>query len=129
MSKTLVMSRRGRHWRFVTGSSNVASCRVRCDKGSGLYNRSLARVVASLPAMLGSIINDRTGKRKLIFMICLLTQRLLWFPIALVPLWLIHGGPNARHAAMPVFLGLLFVMHASGNLGGPAWWSWMADLI
>src|SRR5688500_19728202 len=62
----------------------------------------------------------------------LYTQRLLWFPIALVPLWIVvrsGGDSGATDVAMGVFLLLVFLMHVAGNVGGPGWVSWMADVV
>ena len=43
------------------------------------------RLIASLLSMPASLLIDRTGARKKIFLWGLYAQRLLWFPIALVP--------------------------------------------
>jgi MFS family permease len=86
--------------------------------------------LASLVSMPASLLTERTGKRKRIFLLGLYAQRLLWFPIALIPLWIVtHGGAGARGVAVLVFMGLIFVMHAAGAMGGPAWMSWMADIV
>jgi MFS family permease len=84
--------------------------------------------LSSLLAMPGSLLADRTGKRKQIFMVFLLLQRVMWFPIAIVPFWL-WKSESTRHTAMPVFLAMLFVMYSVGNIGGPGWTGWMADLV
>src|SRR5688500_193287 len=73
---------------------------------------------------------ERTGARKRMFLTGLYTQRLLWFPIALVPLWIVsRHGRALIDVAMGVFLLLVFLMHVAGNVGGPAWVSWMADVV
>ena len=86
--------------------------------------------IASLLSLPSSLLIERTGQRKKIFLYGLYFQRLLWFPIALLPLWLIsrYGGHGAA-GAMRVFLLLMFIMHAAGAAGGPAWVSWMADVV
>lgn len=86
--------------------------------------------IASLLSLPASLLTERTGARKKIFLYGLYFQRLLWFPIALAPLWLVsqygaHGNPGA----MSIFLLLMFIMHAAGAAGGPAWVSWMADVV
>ena len=88
--------------------------------------------IASLASMPSSWWTERTGQRKRMFLTGLYTQRLLWFPIALVPLWIVvrsGGGAGATDVAMGVFLLLVFLMHVAGNIGGPGWVSWMADLV
>jgi MFS family permease len=84
--------------------------------------------LASLVSMPASLLTERTGQRKKIFLIGLYAQRLLWLPIALVPLWMVTHGV-ASSMAVIVFMVLIFVMHAAGAVGGPAWMSWMADIV
>jgi MFS family permease len=86
--------------------------------------------IASLLSLPASVLIEATGKRKLIFLIALYFQRVMWIPIALLPLWLMrqHGtGPSSL--TIWVFLILLFLMHTGQAVGGPAWVSWMADLV
>jgi len=86
--------------------------------------------LASLVSMPASLLTERTGKRKKIFLLGLYAQRLLWFPIALIPLWILtHWSAGASSVAVLVFMALIFVMHAAGAIGGPAWMSWMADIV
>lgn len=80
----------------------------------------------SLPAVL---LTERSGKRKLIFLISLYAQRLMWIPIALVPIWMIGHGRAMSSGVSGTFLALMFLMYAVGNVGGPAWTSWMADIV
>ena len=86
--------------------------------------------IASLLSLPASLLIERTGERKKIFLYGLYFQRLLWFPIALVPLWIVSQyGPARRRRGDAVFLLLMFIMHAAGAVGGPAWVSWMADVV
>jgi MFS family permease len=85
--------------------------------------------LASLASMPASAMTERTGARKVIFLAGLYTQRLLWLPIALVPLWLFHRGGAHRGLAVGAFMLLILLMHAAGAVGGPAWLSWMADIV
>ena len=88
-----------------------------------------APYVASLASLPASLLIDRTGRRKPIFLAGLYLQRLMWVPIALVPVYLAgKGGPWAG-IAPAVFLGLVLAMHLGGAAGGPAWVSWMADVV
>src|SRR5688572_23102476 len=71
--------------------------------------------LASLVSMPASVLTERTGARKKLFLLGLYAQRLLWFPIALLPLWLLnrgHGGANG--AAILSFMALILVMHCAG---------------
>ncbi|MEA2709954.1 MAG: hypothetical protein QOF78_2555 [Phycisphaerales bacterium] len=86
--------------------------------------------LASLVSMPASLLTERTGKRKKIFLLGLYAQRLLWFPIALLPLWIVSRfGASGSSVAVLVFMAMIFVMHAAGAVGGPAWLSWMADIV
>ncbi len=86
--------------------------------------------LAPLVSPPSSMLIDRTGKRRLFFFLGHYIQRTMWFPIAVIPLWIVsrsHGITSA--AALSWFLVLMFIMHCGGAIGGPAWMSWMADLI
>ncbi|MDB5332706.1 MAG: major facilitator superfamily protein [Phycisphaerales bacterium] len=86
--------------------------------------------IASLASVPGSFLIDGTGKRRRIFLWGLYVQRVMWFPIALVPVWMLgRYGPAAAGEAMFVFLALTFIMHCGQGVGGPAWVSWMADVV
>jgi len=86
--------------------------------------------LASLVSMPAGLLIDRTGQRKRIFLWALYSQRFLWFPIAIVPVWMLtRYGPPAAGAAMTCFLVLVFLMHCGQAVGGPAWVSWMADIV
>jgi hypothetical protein len=84
--------------------------------------------LASLVSLPASLLTEATGKRKLIFLLGLYGQRLLWIPITLLPLYMVHAGGVTR-SAMLAFIGLVLLMHFTGAIGGPAWTSWMADLV
>jgi MFS family permease len=86
--------------------------------------------IASLLSLPASLLIERTGERKKVFLHSLYLQRALWFAIALLPLWLVSRyGVHGMGGAMRLFLLLLFLMHAAGAVGGPAWVSWMADVV
>ena len=83
--------------------------------------------MASLLSLPASWLIEATGQRKRIFLISYYFHRLLWIPIALVPLWFFtRGNP---HMGMIVFLVLMFIMHTANAVGGPAWVAWMADIV
>lgn len=86
--------------------------------------------LASLLSVPGSFLIERTGRRKGIFLWSLYSQRLMWGPIALVPLLLASRyGFGRPGPALAAFLGLIFAMYAVGSVGGPAWLSWMSDVV
>ena len=86
--------------------------------------------LTSLLSLPASLVTERTGERKKIFLWGLYTLRMLWFPLTLLPLVLIeHWGFGQRRPAMVMFLLLFTLMNSGQAVGGPAWTSWMADLV
>src|SRR4051812_34189090 len=84
--------------------------------------------LASLVSMPASLLTERTGARKKIFLYSLYTQRLMWIPIAVVPLLMLSSGHTSSSAVL-IFMGMILLMHAAGAVGGPGWLSWMADIV
>lgn len=85
--------------------------------------------IASMLSLPASLLTDRTGQRKLIFLIGLYVQRALWFVIAVVPPLMVHFKLASQGVIVWTFLALIFLMHAGQAVGGPAWVSWMADVV
>jgi MFS family permease len=91
---------------------------------------SASPYLASLISLPTSLWIERSGKRKRIFFLGNYLQRLLWIPIALIPFFMLsHYGMGAASSAVWMFLVMMFLMYALGNVGGPAWVSWMADIV
>lgn len=86
--------------------------------------------LAPLISPPSSMLIDKTGKRRLFFFFGLYMQRLMWIPIALVPLYFMNrSGGVPTGAALSAFLILMFLMYCGQAIGGPGWVSWMADLV
>lgn len=86
--------------------------------------------VAALAALPGSLLAERTGGRKRIFLNAFYTQRVLWFVIAGAPVLMLNWyGPAAAPRAVALVLALMLLMYATGATGGPAWVSWMAEVV
>jgi MFS family permease len=86
--------------------------------------------IAALAALPGSLLVERTGDRKRLFLFCHYLQRSLWVVIAVAPVLLVSQfGPAASPRAVTIALALIFLMYTSGAFGGPAWVSWMADVV
>ncbi len=86
--------------------------------------------MASVLSLPGSALVERFGRRRLIFLVGLYVQRLLWLVLAPLSLWTLHGaGPNHPAMALHLLLGLMFLQSAGSSLGGVAWTSWMADIV
>lgn len=118
---------------WMTATSGAPLTQFARELGASEFQFGLLAALpflASLLSVPASILIDRTGKRKLIFLIGLYGQRLMWIPIALVPIGLARvQGTGPGSAAMIAFLLLIFLMFCGQTIGGPAWVSWMADLV
>jgi MFS family permease len=118
----------GSAWAAATGGA--ALTRFAQGLGASEFQFGLLAAlpfIASLLSVPAGLWTDRTGRRKGLFLYTTYTQRLLWVPIALVPIYMLQRFGAA--AAMEIFLILMFLMYAVGALGSPAWTSWMADLV
>jgi len=86
--------------------------------------------MAALLSIPASLLIERTGARKRIFFFGLYLQRGLWLLLGLVPLWIVSRyGVAAAPMALWFFIPAYFIMHAGNAVGGPAWVSWMADVV
>ncbi|HYG77193.1 MAG TPA: MFS transporter [Planctomycetota bacterium] len=77
--------------------------------------------------LVGSWIQDRWNRRKALFLITIGGSRLVWMAIGLLPLlkpeW---RDPDIAFWWLSALTVLFYFLH---SLGGPAWLSWMADLV
>ena len=86
--------------------------------------------VASFLAIPGTFLIEATGRRRLIFFISLFFQRLMWIPIALIPLWIYKTqGDSGKALAANAFLVLMFLMQCGHAFGGMGFIGWMSDLV
>jgi MFS family permease len=75
----------------------------------------------------GAYLVERFGRRRLLFLIAFLLNRLAFFALAAIPLL---GAPDAcRNLGIGMILAVVGATRVAGHLGTPAWWSWMADLV
>ena len=80
--------------------------------------------LATIGQIPATLIVERTGHRKYLFLYCTIISRLLWMPVALIPLM-----PIPSPWAVVTMLSLLGVSWFLASMGGPAWFSWMGDII
>ncbi|HEY7115763.1 MAG TPA: MFS transporter [Tepidisphaeraceae bacterium] len=86
--------------------------------------------LAALVSLPASVLIERTGARKTIFFWGVYFQRGLWLIVGIAPLWLVSRyGMAAAPVALSLFIPLFFLSHAGNAVGGPAWVSWMADVV
>ncbi len=102
---------------------------TRFAKGLGTPDWAFG-IMAALPfvgaffQLPASYIQERWGHRKALFMFTATTHRLMWVLVAAVP-WL----PGIDGYRWQIMIGVLAVNWAMGSAAGPAWMSWMADVI
>lgn len=84
---------------------------------------------AMLAQLVASYIVENTGLRKITFLGTTTLHRMLWIPMGIFPLLLLWFPSMPAGAAVWMAFSLLFVSCVLGNLGSPAWVTWMSDLI
>ena len=84
-----------------------------------------AQQVAMSFQLPGGIIANRLRHLKPVWFAFSLPHRMLWFALPALP-FLFAGSP---HAAAMTAVGIVAVSAMLGNLGTPAWFSWMSALV
>jgi MFS family permease len=118
---------------WTTGIAGAPFARYATALGCTDWHFGLLAAMPFLAALLSlpaSLWIDASGARKPIFLIALLSQRFMWFAIALLP-WYLRREPSPfnHHLALFVFMAMMAFTHICQAIGGPAWVSWMADLV
>lgn len=75
---------------------------------------------------VGAFLTNRVRKRKFLFMILIIAGRMVYIPIALMPL--IFPG-IATNLILWIIIAMIALSSAMSNTTGPLWFSWMADLV
>jgi len=89
-------------------------------------------VLASLPMLanliqiLGSIIIEKTGKKKKLCFMCVLASRLMWLAIIMLPLAIFSQVSDWR---IWVLVAVITLSSLFASLSGVAWLAWMSDLV
>ncbi len=89
--------------------------------------------LASIPGLLGPIsqwfssrLIEKSSRKKIV-LFALLLQGLMWLPIILLS-YLFYKGIFT--GTLPVLLIVFFSVYiVFGNIAGPAWFSWMGDIV
>jgi MFS family permease len=81
--------------------------------------------LATFGQIPATIFIERTGYRKSLFLYVTTISRMLWLVVALIP-WIC---PIPSTTAVVLVLTTLCASWFLSALGGPAWFSWMGDLI
>jgi len=113
-------------WASCTTASHVTLFNERIGFSEyhfGLW--SAIPFVATLAQLFAALVIERTGLRKYQFTDCGTVHRLMWIPIALVPLVVPWGSSACIYGV----LGLLLASWFLESMARPAWLTWMGDLI
>lgn len=121
----------GSMWMIGIGGATISNFAKLTDWGDfhwGVYQAiGFLAMLAQLPA---SYIVEATGLRKITFLGVTTIHRLMWMFVGLGPLMMMlfpgHVGPGAVISATFI---LIFLSSVLGNMGSPAWVTWMSDLI
>lgn len=81
--------------------------------------------IATFAQIFAAMAIERTGLRKHVFLWFMTISRLIWVPIALIPLFV--DLPSTK--AIWAMLFLMSLTNVLGAVASPAWWTWMGDLI
>ncbi len=108
-----------------------------------IFNVFIANYLTSSPAALGTlvglisaaqvcnllapIIAPQLRRRKPFWIIATTIHRLNGFMLAAVSFWVAQGGD--RVTAYRIILIGMVISWILGSSSGPAWWSWMADIL
>ena len=80
--------------------------------------------IAAFGQLVGTVLVERSGLRKYLFIVCAGVARALWAVVALVTLFV---APS--RAAVWMVLSVLLVSWSLSAVGMAAWYTWMGDLI
>ncbi|MCC7145796.1 MAG: MFS transporter [Phycisphaeraceae bacterium] len=81
--------------------------------------------LAALAQLPASYVLETGGGRRRLFLIFAIASRLMWIVVAGIPL-LLRDHPQWWPTTL---MAMVFVTWAIGHFSGPAWMSWMADII
>jgi MFS family permease len=93
--------------------------------GANDFQLGLLSAVALLAQVFqipGAYLVEKTGQRRTMVGWFSVASRILWLPIALIPLFV-------RHHAVRAFLILYFLSSIAMNLAAPGWIAWMSALV
>ncbi len=89
-------------------------------------------LLAGIPLMMlfmqfpGVLLTNRLRTRKPVFIVAVIFSRLLYLPVAFLPLLI---APDHHRSLLPVFIILLTLGGAVHNVVVPLWYSWIGDLV
>ncbi len=83
-------------------------------------------MLANLIQIFGSYIIEKTGKKKMLCLLCVVASRGLWIVIVMLPLAIFSAVQDLRVWTLVVVVALSSLL---SSLSGVAWLAWMSDLV
>lgn len=114
---------------YVAGISSPVSTEFFRHLGASELQFGLLRgipLIALIFQFVGAGLSNRVSNRKRLFMTLLISARLLYLPVALLPILFPSMPPEL---AVSLLISLVAASAAMMNLGSPSWFAWMADLV
>lgn len=75
---------------------------------------------------IGAFLAERLGRRRPLFIVGFLGNRLPFFGLAVIPFL---DPVASRDLSIILVLGIIALTRVFAHLANPAWWSWMGDLV
>lgn len=116
----------GAFWQWTI--SGAAMTRFAIGIDTPIWAFGLLAMIPPLAGLLqlpASLLLERYGRRKAVFLITMTMSRAMWVLIAAIP-WLL---PGLRHIWWPVMMIAVLMSWATAHLAVPAWMNWMADVV
>lgn len=116
----------GAFWQWTISGAAMTRFAIGLDTPAWAFG-----LLAMIPPLAGilqlpaSLLLERYGRRKHVFLIAMSFSRAVWVLIAAIP-WLL---PESQTLWWPLLLVAMFVSWATAHLAVPAWMNWMADVI
>jgi MFS family permease len=76
---------------------------------------------------VGAYLAERCGRRRPLFLIAFLFNRLPFFLLTVIPF--LGQSEKRDELGITLVFALVAFTRVAAHLGNPAWWSWMADLV
>ena len=114
---------------FAVGIGSPATTKFYLAIGANEFHFG---IITGLPMIMlfmqfiGAAALNHAKRRKPLFVFCLILCRLLYLPVAFLPL--VPGVATSAYM-LPTVIALLAMSAATHNFAVPFWFSWMADLI
>ncbi len=118
----------GTMWTSLTGGAFLVGYALKVFNAGGSAIGMLAALplFANIVQVAGSLLIEKTGKKKPACIVGVLTGRLTWVGVILLPLAFVPKGAGGAAWPLIAVIGLSSLFGALGTVG---WTAWMGDLV